>query len=172
MPLLLELKDPLFLQEKYARKLVTVLREGGVLRSSALVSFHFEHVRAIKAVCPEIPIGHITIKNPFPKPGVQLLGPIWPLLYLNPAYTWLTHRMGSIVAPLDPSPSPRLRYYMALQVDAVLADEPGRVLHDNAPDSARLVSCNMLVRVEHEQASSAARICVPNFVPLRFLVVG
>lgn len=127
-PLLLELKDPLFLQPRYAARLVAVLSAGGVLRRSALISFHFEHVAAVKALCPDIPIGHITLKNPWPRPGAQLLGPLWPLIYLNPAYVALAHRMGSIAAPLDPNPSPRLRYYLAQQVDAVLADEPGRVL--------------------------------------------
>jgi len=127
-PLLLELKDPLFLQEKYARSLVDVLTAGGVLRRSALISFHFDYVQAVRAVCPDIPTGFITLKNPWPKPGAQLLGPLWPLVYLNPAYVALAHRMGSIVAPLDPNPIPRLPYYMALQVDAVLADEPGRTL--------------------------------------------
>ena len=127
-PLLLELKDPLFLQERYARKLVDTLAQGNVLRRSALVSFEFAHVAAVQRVQPDIPVGLITVKNPFPRPGVQLLGPIWPLIYLNPLYAWLAHRMGSIVAPLDPAPVARLRYYMALQVDAVLADEPGLVL--------------------------------------------
>lgn len=127
-PLLLELKDPLFLQEKYARKLVDVLAAGGVLRRSALISFHFDYVQSVRAVCPDIPVGFITLKNPWPKRGAQLLGPLWPLLYLNPTYVALAHRMGSIVAPLDPNPIPRLGYYMALQVDAVLADEPGRTL--------------------------------------------
>ncbi len=127
-PLLLELKDPLFLQERYARKLVETLAQGNVLRRSALVSFEFAHVAAVQRVQPDIPVGLITVKNPFPRPGVQLLGPIWPLIYLNPLYAWLAHRMGGIVAPLDPAPAARLRYYMALQVDAVLADEPGLVL--------------------------------------------
>jgi len=127
-PLLLELKDPLFLQERYARKLVDTLTQGNVLRRAALVSFEFAHVAAVRRVQPDIPVGLITVKNPFPRPGAQLLGPIWPLIYLNPAYAWLAHRLGGIVAPLDPTPAARLRYYMALQVDAVLADEPGLVL--------------------------------------------
>lgn len=127
-PLLLELKDPLFLQERYARKLVNTLAQGNVLRRSALVSFEFAHVASVRHIQPDIPVGLITTKNPFPRAGTQLLGPIWPLIYLNPLYAWLAHRMGSIVAPLDPTPAPRLRYYMALQVDAVLADEPGLVL--------------------------------------------
>lgn len=126
-PLLLELKDPLFLQEKYANILVETMRKGGVLRRSALISFHFEHVAAVKRVCTDIPIGHITMKNPWPKPGAQLLGPVWPLIYANPTYVACAHRQGSIVAPLDPNPLPRLRYYMTQQVDAVLADEPGAV---------------------------------------------
>jgi glycerophosphoryl diester phosphodiesterase len=127
-PLLLELKDPLFLQEPYARKLVDVLREGGVLRRSALVSFHYEHVAAVQAICPDIPVGHITLKNPWPRRGAQLLGPVWPLLYFNPTYVALAHRLGCIAAPLDPNPIPRLPFYLAQQVDAVLADEPGLVL--------------------------------------------
>lgn len=127
-PLLLELKDPLFLQEKYARKLVEILERGNVLRRSALVSFHFEYVAAVKRACPDIPIGHITLKNPWPKRGAQLLGPLYPLLYANPAYVALAHRFGSIVAPLDPTPDARLPYYMALGVDAVLTDTPGETL--------------------------------------------
>jgi glycerophosphoryl diester phosphodiesterase len=127
-PLLLELKDPLFLHEKYARKLVEVLTQGGILRRSALVSFHYEHVAAVKAICPEIPVGHITMKNPLPRGGVQLLGPVWPLIYLNPLYVTFAHRRGCIAAPLDPKPIPRLPYYLAQKVDALLADEPGLVL--------------------------------------------
>lgn len=127
-PLLLELKDLLFREEKYAQKLVQVLEQGGVLRRSALISFHFEHVASVQRVCREIPIGHITMKNPWPKSGAQLLGPVWPLIYANPTYVAVAHAMGSIVAPLDPNPIPRLRYYMSLQVDAVLADEPGATL--------------------------------------------
>jgi glycerophosphoryl diester phosphodiesterase len=126
-PLLLELKDPLFLQPKYAQILIETLAQGGVLRRSALVSFHFEYVLAVKAVQPDIPIGHITLMNPWPRRGAQLLGPIWPLMFINPFYTALAHRLGSIVAPLDPTPESRLRYYVRWGVDAVLADDPGGV---------------------------------------------
>lgn len=126
-PLLLELKDPLFLQEKYAKMLVDTLEQGRVLRRSALISFHFEHVLAVQRIRPDIPIGHITLKNPWPKRGAQLLGPLWPLMYVNPLYTAHAHRMGSIVAPLDPTPEPRLHHYVRWGVDAVLADDPGGV---------------------------------------------
>lgn len=126
-PLLLELKDPLFLQRKYAQILIDVLEQGGVLRRSALVSFRFEHVLAARAVHPDIPIGHITLRNPWPRRDAQLLGPFWPLMFLNPFYTAIAHRRGAIVAPLDPTPEPRLRFYLAWEVDAVLADDPGGV---------------------------------------------
>ncbi|MFO7635452.1 MAG: glycerophosphodiester phosphodiesterase [Caldilinea sp.] len=126
-PLLLELKDPLFLERKYAQILVDTLSQGGVLRRSALVSFQLEHVLAVKVVYPDIPVGHITVKNPWPRRDAQLLGPIWPLMYVNPFYTAMAHHMGSIVAPLDPTPEPRLRHYIRWGVDAVLADDPGGV---------------------------------------------
>jgi glycerophosphoryl diester phosphodiesterase len=128
VPLLLELKDPLFLQPVYAQKLVDLLRTTGVSKRTALVSFHFEHVQAVQALAPEIPTGHITMKNPWPQKRAQLLGPVWPLLYANPLYVAMAHRFGSIVAPLDPAPIPRLRYYLRLGVDALLADEPDAVL--------------------------------------------
>ena len=128
VPLLLELKDRRFLELPCAEKLVQTLEQGGVLRRSALISFQFEHVAAVRSVRPDIPVGHITMQNPWPRRGAQLLGPVWPLLYLNPVYVWFAHRQGSIVAPLDPNPLPRLRYYLRLQMDALLADEPGRVV--------------------------------------------
>ena len=55
-----------------------------------------------------------------------MLGPFWPLLYLNPAYVAWAHRMDAIVAPLDPNPVPRLDFYLKLGVDALLADNPAR----------------------------------------------
>ena len=57
-----------------------------------------------------------------------MAGPFWPLLLLNPFYVEDVHRLGGIVAPLDPDPLPRLALYLRLGVDALLADEPGPVL--------------------------------------------
>jgi glycerophosphoryl diester phosphodiesterase len=128
IPLLLELKDPLFLQPRYAEILIRILSDNGILRKSAIVSFHFEHVQAVKAVCPKIPMGHITMLNPIPQPRAELLGPVWPLIYLNPLYVWWAHKLGKIVAPLDPRPEPRLRYYLRRGVDAILADDTASVI--------------------------------------------
>lgn len=126
-PLLLELKDPLFLERGHAELLVQLLRDAGMVQRVALVSFHFDYVEAVKALAPEIPIGFITMWQPWPKRGSQLMGPLWPLLYLNPLYVWWAHRQGSIVAPLDPNPEPRLRTYLRRKVDALLADDPASV---------------------------------------------
>ena len=110
------------------RKLVDVLSAGGVLRRSALISFQYEHVAAVKAIHPDIPVGHITMKNPWPRRGVQLLGPAWPLIYLNPPmWPWRMQEAASR-RRWTRIRLPRLPYYLAQQVDAVLADEPGLVL--------------------------------------------
>lgn len=126
--LLLELKDRRFAEQRYAAQLVETLSLYGVLKRSAIVSFDMDLVRAVNAVHPAIPTGFITLWNALPPRGIQLLGPLWPLLYLNPAYVAWAHAMDAIVAPLDPNPTPRLDYYLKLGVDALLADNPAEVI--------------------------------------------
>lgn len=128
VPLLLELKDPRFIQPAMARKLVDMLAVHDVLARAAVISFKPELVAAVRAAEPTLPVGYVTMNNLWPSRGVPLMGPFWPLLYLNPLYVWLAHRQGSIVAPLDPTPESRMGYYLRLGVDAVLADYPARVL--------------------------------------------
>jgi glycerophosphoryl diester phosphodiesterase len=128
IPLLLELKDPRFQDLTYAGKLVRILRDYAVLERCAIVSFQLAYVNGVTAVEPEIPSGYITLKNPWPRRRVELLGPAWPLLFLNPFYVRLAHRAGNIVAPLDTEPEKRMGYYLRLGVDAVLADSPRRAL--------------------------------------------
>lgn len=128
VPLLLELKDPLFLDEAHARILADSLAATGMTDKVALVSFHFDYVKTVQRVAPELPVGYITLRNPFPVKGAQLLGPLWPLLYLNPRYVKAAHKQGSIVCPLDPKPEARVRYYLRRDVDALLADDPASVL--------------------------------------------
>nr|WP_290670070.1 glycerophosphodiester phosphodiesterase [Ardenticatena sp.] len=126
VPLLLELKDPLFRDRAYARRLVRILEAYDMLERTAIASFHLEHVRTVHAICPDIPVGYITLHNPFPVKA-PLLGPFWPLLLLNPLYVKWAHAMGKIVCPLDPNPEPRVRWYLRLHVDALLANHPRRV---------------------------------------------
>ncbi len=73
-PLLLELKDPLFVDAGYARKLVDLLVAYDVTDRCALVSFHPEFVASVKRICPTIPTGHITANNPRPLPDTDLIG--------------------------------------------------------------------------------------------------
>lgn len=126
MPLLLELKDWRFTQPRHARRLVEVLDDYGVLAKSAIISFNQPLVDAVRRAAPQIPVGLVTLFNPLPLGSGQLLGPWWPLLYLNPAYVTWAHARGRIVAPLDTTPDRRVDYYLRLGVDAVLADDPAK----------------------------------------------
>ncbi|MEZ4860828.1 MAG: glycerophosphodiester phosphodiesterase [Caldilineaceae bacterium] len=127
-PLLLELKDPRFTNRADAEQLVNLLERYGMLERTAIVSFHPEYVATVEAVKPAIPTGNITLWNPLPLGKAELLGPLWPLLYANPLYVWWAHRLGKIVCPLDPTPEPRMAYYLRLGVDAVLADDPATAI--------------------------------------------
>ena len=124
VPLLLELKDPLFAEEAYARQLAQTLAAYGMLDKSAVVSFNMEFVRSVERVCPDLPFGLITLTRPWPSPGTPLLGPLWLYLFANPLYVAWAHKMDAIVAPLDTVPEKRMWYYRWLGVDAVLTDSP------------------------------------------------
>jgi glycerophosphoryl diester phosphodiesterase len=134
VPLLLELKDPLFAIPENARTLATTLDTAGVTSIAAVISLDFELVTAVKAVAPAIAAGYITLRNPFPRRKAQILGPYWPILKWNPIYVWWAHLQGSIVAPLDPQPEARIAFYLERNVDALLADDPASVRRaiDNA----------------------------------------
>ena len=122
--LALELKTDRFLEPEIARRLVEELAAAGVLNRTVVLSFSLARVQAVQAVAPDLPIGWITLSRAWPRPGVQLLGPLWPLLLLNPLYPSLAHRRGQLVAPLDPTPDRRLWLYKLLRCDAVLSDDP------------------------------------------------
>jgi glycerophosphoryl diester phosphodiesterase len=128
VPLLLELKDPSFTDLRRAERLIQTLQVYDMLEKSAIVSFKAELIAAVKTVCPTIPAGYITISDPLPPENVELVGPYWPLLFINPLYVRMAHNKNDIVAPLDTDPIPRLSYYLWLGVDALLADEPGQVI--------------------------------------------
>lgn len=127
-PLLLELKDPLFLEAGHARVLADLLASTGMSGSVALMSFHFEYVQSVALADPTLQIGYISASNPLPRRHARLLGPWWPLLLVNPFYVAWGHRLGSIVAPLDPTPEARIWLYKLLNVDALLADNPATAL--------------------------------------------
>ena len=126
--LALELKTDRFLEPAICQRLVDELAAAGVLERTVVLSFSLARVQAVQAAAPDLPIGWITLSRPWPVKGVQLLGPLWPLLLLNPLYPLLAHRRGQLVAPLDPLPDRRLWLYRLLRCDAVLSDDPASTL--------------------------------------------
>lgn len=127
-PLLLELKDPRFAEQRDAARLVELLERYDMIQRCAIVSFHPDYVAGVEAVQSAIPTGNITLWNPLPTGNAELLGPVWPLLYLNPLYVRWAHRLDKIVCPLDPTPEPRIAYYLWLGVDALLTNHPATTL--------------------------------------------
>ena len=122
--LAIELKSDHFLWPDVTRRLVKALTASAVRDRTVVLSFSLARLQAVSVVAPDIPTGWITLSKPWPVHGVQLLGPLWPLLLLNPVYVWLAHRRGQFVAPLDPLPDSRVPLYVRLGCDAVLSDNP------------------------------------------------
>ena len=123
--LALELKSDRFLEPDICKKLVAELRAAGVFERTVVLSFSLPRLQAVQAVAPEMPVGWITLSRLTPLPGVQMVGPLWPILLINPFYVWLAHRKDQFCCPLDPKPEPRLWLYRLFGCDAVLSDDPG-----------------------------------------------
>jgi glycerophosphoryl diester phosphodiesterase len=122
--LALELKTDRFLERGVAQRLIDQLRAGGVFDRTVVLSFSLERVQTVQRAAPEIPIGFITLSRLAPRVSTQMIGPFWPLLALNPLYTWWAHRRGMLIAPLDPWPNGRLWLYRLLRCDAILTNDP------------------------------------------------
>lgn len=126
--LALELKTDRFLEPAVGRQLAEQLADAGMTERTVLLSFEMARVEAVQRVAPEIPGGFITLKRFTPRPGADLLGPFWPILFANPFYVRAAHRRGQPVCPLDPHPDSRLWYYRWLGVDAVLTNDTGATM--------------------------------------------
>ena len=126
--LALELKTSRFLEPAVGRQLVHQLRTAGVFDRTVLLSFHLDYLQAVQREAPDLPIGQISMTNPFPRKGVQLNGSFWPALLLNPFYARAAHRYGQATCPLDPTPDSRLKWYRWMGFDAILSDDPGTTL--------------------------------------------
>jgi glycerophosphoryl diester phosphodiesterase len=122
--LALELKSDRFLEQAIAGRLVAELEALGVRDRCVVLSFSRARLLTVYRAADELPIGWITLSGPWPLAGFDLLGPFWPLLFVNPLYAALAHRRGQIVCPLDPQPEKRLGFYRRLGCDAVLSDDP------------------------------------------------
>lgn len=124
--LALELKDPQFgADPAAAATLATAIAERIAAHTVFVISFDLGRVLRVKEAAPECRGGHITLRNPLPTQPTEFLGPYWRLLALNPFYVRLAHRRGQWVCPLDPDLGRRLARYLALDVDAVLTNDPG-----------------------------------------------
>ena len=125
----LELKTDDFLDSETARRLVAAIAAAGRCDGVVLLSFAEARVQAVKrqgqAMGRDLPAGYINYARLMPKGGFELLGPAWPLLFLNPLYVLMAHWRGQSVCPLDPTPDKRLWYYKLLGCDAVLTNDPG-----------------------------------------------
>lgn len=124
VPLALELKDNRFIQAEGAERLIALLQEHEAMERTALLSFNGQRLWACKRAAPALPIGMITEKNPFPTYDTELMGPLFPLLFLNPFYFAWARRRGKIACPLDPEPEPRLGFYRRIGVPVLLTNHP------------------------------------------------
>lgn len=122
--LALELKTDRFLEEAVCRKLVDELKSHGVLERTIVLSFNAERVFSVKKVENGIPIGLITMKKLGPPLGFDMVGPFFPILWMNPWYIRAAHRRGVLVCPLDPTPEPRLAGYLKRGCDAIITNNP------------------------------------------------
>ncbi len=124
VPIALELKDDRFIETRDAERLINILAQHNALERTVLLSFNSARIHSCKRVAPQIPIGMITLKNPFPLYDTELMGPFFPLLYLNPLYFAWAKRINKIACPLDPAPEPRLNFYRRLGAPVLLTNHP------------------------------------------------
>jgi glycerophosphoryl diester phosphodiesterase len=122
--LAVELKPPAFTQFADAELFIRALEQHKALDRVLALSFSRQALNCVEAVGVSIPLAHMTLFNPWPSARYPLVGPWWPLLYLNPFYAAISRRRGQICCPLDPTPEPRLSFYLRLGVDALLSDDP------------------------------------------------
>jgi glycerophosphoryl diester phosphodiesterase len=122
--LALELKSDVFLESTVIERLVAELDQCTIKERTIAISFSVPRLEALRRVAPEIPLGRITVFDPWPHRGTELLGPLWPILLANPLFAGIAHRRGQLVCPLDPVPDKRLWLYRLLQCDALLTNDP------------------------------------------------
>lgn len=128
IPVMLELKDPAIVEPQPLARLLEALGPRARERRAGVICSSLRWLRRIKALAPGIITGHIATHDPRGARDMDLLGPWWPLLRINPRYVVNAHRHGQRVCPLDPHlhHPHHLRRWLALDVDAVLTNDPRR----------------------------------------------
>ncbi len=122
--LLLELKTDRFLEEEVGRRLVKILDNTGIRHRTIVGSFSFARIQTMQTIASDLLTGWLSMSRPFPELRVQVLGPFWPLLLLNPFYVRKAHARGQAVCPLDPEPDSKIWLYKFLGCDAILTNNP------------------------------------------------
>lgn len=127
-PVILEIKDPAIAEPNPLQRLIDTLGDRALEGRAGVICFSLRLLRALKARAPGLVVGHIAMRDPFGAHDVDLLGPWWPLLRLNPRYVAAAHRRGQRVCPLDPHVHhpDHLRRWLDLDVDALLTNDPRR----------------------------------------------
>lgn len=124
IPVVLELKDPRFVEPERIARLLERLGDRAGERRAAVIATDAALLAAIRRRAPELVTGHISMRDPLGDRECDLLGPWWPLLRINPWYVRRAHARGQLVCPLDPHLHRHLRRWLALDVDAVLTNDP------------------------------------------------
>ncbi|MBN1221392.1 MAG: hypothetical protein JXM69_20885 [Anaerolineae bacterium] len=122
--LAVELKLPAFTQPTDAELLIRALEQHKALERVLVISFSRQALNCVEAMGVSIPLALMSLFNPWPSARYPMVGPWWPLLYLNPFYVAISRRRGQICCPLDPTPEPRLSFYLKRKVEALLSDNP------------------------------------------------
>ncbi len=122
--LALELKTDRFLEPEVCRRFADALRRSGIYARSFALSFNLPRLQSLQREAEDMPIGWISMSWLRPDRAVELIGPFWPIVYLNPGYVKQAHRRGMFVCPLDPKPEKRLGHYLKIGCDAVISDNP------------------------------------------------
>jgi glycerophosphoryl diester phosphodiesterase len=122
--LALELKTDRFLDQNVCLRLADELRRAGIYARVFALSFSLPRLQSLQNAAKDMPIGWISMSRLIPDKPVELIGPFWPLLYINPFFAAQAHRRGMFLCPLDPSPEPRLGYYLKLNCDAIISNNP------------------------------------------------
>ena len=122
--LALELKADVFGMLDTTEKLVNLLTKMNMLNRILILSFDIQHLKIIKQISNEIPVGLISMARLVPPLDVDVFGVFYPFVRINPGIVRASHKRRQLFCPLDPKPDQRLSFYKRLEVDAILSDNP------------------------------------------------
>jgi len=127
--MILELKDRKFENLKLVEAFINTLAKYNVIEKSILSSFSMARLKIVKKILPSINTCFITPYNYSPNVNADLIAPYYPiLLWLNPNYIDIAHKMNKLVSAWDPHPEYRFEYYLRKKVDILTCDNPAKLM--------------------------------------------